>query len=69
MKTCAMCKRTSDDLDSWFTVVHQSLIGLPDEWQEVSRTEVCSWACLRLAYMAEEPGEPPSPERWKGEGN
>jgi hypothetical protein len=61
-----MCGRSSDDLDAWYTVAHHSRVGDDDEWEETHRIEVCSWACLRLAYMADEPGEPPSPEAWKG---
>ena len=66
-RTCAMCGRSSEGLYAWHTVVDESLVG-EGKWDEVRRIEVCSWACLRHAYMAEEPGEP-SPEGWKGEGN
>jgi hypothetical protein len=68
MKTCQMCGRSSDGQDAWYSVVHQSLVA-EDTWEETHRIELCSWACLRLAYMADEPDEPESPEAWKGEGN
>ena len=67
VKTCSMCRRSRHWLDGWYVVVHQSLVGV-DEWEETHKLKVCSWACLRLAYMADEPGERPSPEAWKGEG-
>jgi hypothetical protein len=51
-----MCGRNRDGLDAWYVVVHQSPVG-DDEWEETHKIEVCSWACLRLAYMADEPGE------------
>jgi len=62
-----MCKRSSDGLDARHTVVTSSLVG-DGEWEEATRIELCSWACLRLAYLAPEPGEP-NPEEWKAEGN
>jgi hypothetical protein len=49
-------------------VVHQKRVR-EDEWAETFRVEVCSWACLRLAYMADEPDQPQGPESWKGDGN
>jgi hypothetical protein len=52
-RVCAMCGRSSDGLDSWHTVVNHSLGG-DTEWEEGSRVEVCSWGCLRLAYMTDE---------------
>jgi hypothetical protein len=64
---CAMCRRSRDGLDAWFAVVSYAPVG-DDEWAETRRIGVCSWSCLRLAYMAEEPGEPSDPEAWKGEG-
>ena len=62
-----MCKRSSVGLEAWHTVVTESRVG-EGTWEESARIEVCSWACLRLAYMADEPGEE-APESWKGEGN
>ena len=50
---CAMCGRGSDGLDSWHTVVNHSLVA-GTEWEEGHRVEVCSWRCLRLAYMTDE---------------
>ncbi len=52
-RVCAMCGRSSDGLDSWHTVVNYSLVG-DAEWEEGRRIEVCSWGCLRLAYMTDE---------------
>ena len=52
-RVCAMCGRGSDGLDSWHTVVNYSLVG-DTEWEEGRRVEVCSWGCLRLAYMTDE---------------
>ena len=52
-RVCAMCGRGSDGLDSWHTVVDYSLVG-DTEWEEGRRVEVCSWGCLRLAYMTDE---------------
>ena len=48
-----MCGRSSGGLDSWHTVVNYSLVG-DTEWEEGRRVEVCSWGCLRLAYMTDE---------------
>jgi hypothetical protein len=48
-----MCGRTSEGLDSWHTVVNHSAVG-DTEWEEGRRVEVCSWRCLRLAYMTDE---------------
>jgi hypothetical protein len=62
-----MCGRSSDELDAWHTVVHHRLVG-EDEWEQAGQVEVCSWACLRLAFMAVEPGEQDS-EGWKAEAN
>ena len=52
-RVCAMCGRRSEGLDSWHTVVNYSLVG-NTEWEEGRRIEVCSWGCLRLAYMTDE---------------
>ena len=52
-RVCAMCGRSSGGLDSWHTVVNYSLVG-NTEWEEGHRVEVCSWGCLRLAYMTDE---------------
>jgi len=52
-RVCAMCGRGRDGLDSWHTVVDYSLVG-DTEWEEGRRVEVCSWECLRLAYMTDE---------------
>ena len=52
-RVCAMCGRSSDGLDSWHTVVNYSLVG-DTEWEERRCVEVCSWGCLRLAYMTDE---------------
>ena len=52
-RVCAMCGRSSAGLDSWHTVVNYSLVG-DTEWEEGRRVEVCSWGCLRLAYMTDE---------------
>ena len=52
-RVCAICRRSSDGLDSWHTVVSYSLVS-DTEWEEGRRVEVCSWACLRLAYMTDE---------------
>ena len=64
VRKCRMCGRSRDGLTAWHVVVHESLVSA-GTWEEITRIEVCSWACLRLAYMADEPGEPPSPESWK----
>ena len=48
-----MCGRSSDGLNSWHTVVDYSLVG-DTEWEEGRRVEVCSWGCLRLAYMTDD---------------
>jgi hypothetical protein len=48
-----MCGRSSDGLDSWHTVVNYSLVG-DTEWEERRCVEVCSWRCLRLAYITDE---------------
>jgi hypothetical protein len=48
-----MCGRSSVGLDSWHTVVNYSLVD-DSEWEEGRRVEVCSWECLRLAYMTDE---------------
>jgi hypothetical protein len=66
-RVCAICKRSSEGLDAWHTVVDHSLGG-EGEWEEVRRIEVCSWACLRFAFMADEPGEEPV-EEGRAEGN
>ena len=50
---CAMCGRSSHGLDSWHTVVNSSRVG-DTGWEEGRRVEVCSWPCLRLAYMTDE---------------
>ena len=52
-RVCAMCGRGSAGLDSWHTVVDYSLGG-DTKWEEGRRVEVCSWGCLRLAYMIDE---------------
>jgi hypothetical protein len=52
-RVCAICRRSSDGLDSWHTVVNYSLVG-DTEWEEIRRVEVCSWTCLRLAHMTDE---------------
>ena len=36
--TCRMCGRTSDGMDAWHTVVHQSLVG-DGEREETHRVE------------------------------
>lgn len=63
-RVCAICRRSSDGLDSWHTVVSYSLVS-DTEWEEGRRVEVCSWACLKLAYMADErvPDDVPSTTR------
>ena len=52
-RVCAMCGRSSDGLNSWHTVVNYSLMG-DTEWEEGRCVEVCSWGCLRLAYMTDD---------------
>ena len=52
-RVCAMCGRSSDGLDSWHTVVNYSAVG-DTRWEEGRRVEVCSWRCLRLAYMTDD---------------
>ena len=52
-RVCAMCGRSSDGLDSWHTVVNSSRVG-DTGWEEGRRVEVCSWPCLRLAYMTDD---------------
>ena len=50
-------------------VVNESLANVsPEGWEESNRIEVCSWVCLRLAFMADEPDNPEgeSPESWIG---
>jgi len=63
-RVCAISRRSSDGLDSWHTVVSYSLVS-DTEWEEGRRVEVCSWACLRLAYIADErvPDDGPSTTR------
>ena len=52
-RVCAMCERSSDGLDSWHTVVNYSAVD-DTGWEEGRRVDVCSWSCLRLAYMTDE---------------
>jgi hypothetical protein len=48
-----MCGRSSEGLDYWHTVVNYSTVD-DAGWEEGRRVEVCSWRCLRLAYMTDD---------------